>query len=337
MKKDASKEKEGWSRRDFLRAAGIAGAMAAMQKVQKASAQMPAAVADRRLVGAIDLHIHSAPDVSLRSLNDIELAQKAKELGMRGFIIKNHEFITNDRAYLVRQVVPGIEAFGGIVLNDSVGGLNPAAVERMIRFTGGYGKIVWLPTFDAAHHKSFFTKRSEAGGIQVLDGAGHVLPELRKILRIVARADIILATGHVSPREALLVVRAAKEEGVKRILITHALASPVQMSLEEMGGCVQMGAFIEHVYVAHLVGPQAHQEWMRSWRNVSPEAYAQAIKALGAERSILSSDLGQYLNPTPTDGMQAFIEGLASQGISDEEMGWMVRRNPARLLGLEPL
>jgi len=334
MKKDSRKEREGWSRRDFLKAAGMVGAMAV---VQKAAAQMPVAMADHRLVGAIDMHIHSAPDVSSRSLNDIELAQKARELGMRGFVIKNHEFITNDRAYLVRQVVPGIEAFGGIVLNDSVGGLNPMAVEKMIRFTGGWGKIVWLPTFDAAHHKSFFTRRPDAGGIQVLDSAGHVVSGLRKILQMVARADIILATGHLSPQEALVVVQAAREEGVKRILITHALASPVHMSLEEIKRCVEMGAFIEHVYVAHLVGPQAHQEWMRSWRHVSMETYAQTIKTLGAEHCVLCSDLGQYLNPTPADGLQEFIRGLARQGISDEEIGWMVKKNPGRLLGLEPL
>jgi hypothetical protein len=289
------------------------------------------------LAGAIDLHVHAAPDVAARSVNDIELAQKAKEMGMRGIVINNHEFITNDRAYLVRQVIPGIEVWGGIVLNYSVGGLNPVAVERMIRFTGGYGKIVWLPTFDAAHHKSFFTKKPDAGGIRVVDDSGSVVSELRKILQLAAQADIIFATGHVSSQEVLATVQAANEEGVRRIIVTHAMASPVQMSLEEMRRCVQMGAFIEHVYVANLVGPSAHQEWMRSWKHISMEMYAQAIQALGAEHCILSSDLGQYLNPTPADGMQEFIKVLSRQGISDEEIGWMVRKNPARLLGLEPL
>ncbi len=111
----------------------------------------------------------------------------------------------------------------------------------------------------------------------------------------------------------------------------------VQMSLEEMKQCTQMGAYIEHVYVANLAGPQSHQEWMRSWRQISMEGYAQAIKALGAEHCILCTDLGQYLNPTPADGMQEFIKGLSKQGISDEEIAWMVRKNPARLLGLESL
>ena len=339
MRRELGKEEIGLSRRDFLRLAGLAGAMAVVQKstIRNASAQMPAAMADRRLVGAIDMHVHSAPDVSSRSVNDFDLAQKAREIGMLGIVIKNHEFITNDRAYLVRQVVPGIEVFGGIVLNYSVGGLNPVAVERMIRFSGGYGKIVWLPTFDAANHKSFFTKKADAGGIRIMDGSGTILPDLRKILQLVAKADIILATGHISPREILGLVQAAKEEGVRRIILSHAMYSPVEMSLDEMKRCAHMGAFIEHVFVANLVGPQAHQEWMRSWRQISMETYAQVIKALGAEHCILSSDLGQYMNPAPADGMQEFIKALSKQGISDEEIALMVRKNPARLLGLESL
>ena len=334
MKREWEREREGWSRRDFLKAAGVIGAMAV---AHRAAAQAPTSVKESLLVGAFDMHIHAAPDVAARSVNDIGLAQRAKEMGMRGVVIKNHEFITNDRAYLVRQVVPEIEVFGGIALNYSVGGLNPVAVERMIRFTGGYGKIVWLPTFDAAQHKSFFTKKPDAGGIRVIDGTGSVPPELRKILQLVAQADIIFATAHVSPQEVLATVQAAREEGVRRIIVSHAMYSPVEMSLEDMRRCVEMGAFIEHVYLANLAGPSAHQEWMRTWRHISMEMYAEAIKALGAEHCILCTDLGQYLNPTPTDGMQEFIRGLSKQGIGEEEFAWMIRKNPTRLLGLEPL
>jgi len=324
----------GLSRRDFLKAAGWAGAMAL---AQKASAELPLPQTERRLQGAIDMHVHAAPDVSLRSLNDLELARRAKELGMAGVVIKNHEFITNDRAYLVRQVVPGIEVFGGIVLNHSVGGLNPVAVERMIGFTGGYGKVVWLPTFDAAHHRSCFGQGKEAGGIRVLDEGGRILPELKKIIQLVAQADIILATGHLSAAESLAVIQAALEVGVRRIIVTHALYSPGQMSFQEMARCAQMGAFIEHVYVACLAGPQAPLPWLRNWRHLSLKDYARAIATVGAERSILCSDLGQYLNPTPADGMQAFVQGLWEEGIGQEQIDWMLKKNPARLLGLEPL
>jgi len=322
------------SRRSFLKITGLLGALTMSGK---AFAQMPTLIAANPLIGTFDMHVHAAPDVASRTVHDIELAQKAKEMGMRGIVTKNHEFITNDRAYLVRQVISGVEVFGGITLNGSVGGVNPVAVDNMIKFTGGCGKIVWLPTHDAAHHKAFFTKKPDAGGIRVIDGSGNVVPELKKILELVSKADIIFATGHVSPREVLASVKAAKEVGARRVLVTHALQSPGELSLDDIKRCVEMGAFIEHVYLATLMGPKAHLEWMRGWRYVSIEMYAQTIKAIGAQHCVLSSDLGQYLNPTPTDGLKEFILALVKQGITNEEINWMARKNPARLLGLEPL
>jgi hypothetical protein len=125
-------KKEGLSRRGFLKAAGAIGAVAV---AQKAMAQMPTLVAANPLVGMIDMHVHAAPDTASRSVHDIDLALKAREMGMRGVVTKNHEFITNDRAYLTRQVVPGIEVFGGITLNQSVGGINPVAVDNMMNIT----------------------------------------------------------------------------------------------------------------------------------------------------------------------------------------------------------
>jgi hypothetical protein len=332
MKED--KRREGISRRGFLKAAGVIGTMAV---AKQAMGQMPVLIAENPLIGTIDMHVHSAPDVSSRCVHDIELAQKAKEMGMRCIVSKNHEFITNDRAYLTRQVVSGIEVFGGITLNYTVGGINPVAVDTMLKFTGGCGKIVWLPTHDAAHHKAFFAKKPDAGGIRVIDGAGNVIPELRKIMKSVAKADIVLATSHISPRESLAVVKAAKEEGVRKILITHALQSPGEMSLDDMKRCVEMGAFIEHAYLSYLMGPNAHLGWMRTWRHVSMEMFAQGIKAVGADHCTLITDLGQYLNPVPADGMKEFILALKNKGITDEQINWMARKNPARLLGLESM
>ncbi len=289
------------------------------------------------LLGTIDMHIHGAPDVVARCMNDIELCQNARERGMAGMVIKNHEFITNDRAYLVRQVVPGLELFGGITLNHSVGGINPVAVETMIRFTGNCGKVVWLPTHDAAHDIDFFGKPGMTG-IRIIDGSGRVLPELRKVFGRIVKADILFATGHVSPAESLAAVRAAREEGVRRVLVTHAMQSPVEMSLDDMKRCVEMGAFIEHTYLPFLAGPNASLEWMRvRRRHISMETYAQAIRALGAEHCIISTDLGQHKNTIPADGMNAFILGLNQYGITEEEIHWMAIKNPSRLLGLEPL
>lgn len=328
------KIREGLSRRGFLKAAGILGGVAV---AQKAMAQMPTLVAANPLIGTIDMHVHAAPDVASRSVHDIELAKKAREMGMRGVLTKNHEFITNDRAYLVRQVVPGVEVFGGIVLNQSVGGINPIAVDNMIKFTGGCGKIVWLPTHDAANHKSFFAKKPDAGGIRVIDASGNVIPELRQVLKLVAKADIIFATGHVSAKEVLTCVKAAKQEGVRKILVTHAMQSPGELSIDDLKRCVEAGAIIENCYLTYLMGPQASLAWMKGWKHVSIEEFAKAMKEVGAENCVIATDLGQYLNPTPADGMKEFILALKNKGITDEQIKWMANKNPARLLGLDPM
>jgi hypothetical protein len=331
------KGREGISRRGFLKAAGVIGGVAVAEKTLGQVAQNPSLAAENPLVGAIDMHVHAGPDVASRSLNDLELALRAREVGMRGVVTKNHEFITNDRAYLVRQVVQGIEVFGGITLNHSVGGINPVAVDNMIKFTGNCGKIVWLPTHSAAHHETFFTQRPATVGIRVIDRSGEVIPGLRKVLKLIGKADIIFATGHVSPQESLAAVKAAKGEGVRKILITHAMRSPGEMSVDDMKRGVEMGAFIEHSYLSYLMGPQAARGWMRGGRHVSMDDFATAIQAAGAENCILSTDLGQYLNPAPADGLKEFILELKKQGITEEQINWMVRKNPARLLGLVPM
>lgn len=327
-------KKDGISRRGFLKAAGVIGAVTV---AQKAMAQMPTLVAANPLVGTIDMHVHAAPDTASRSVNDFELAQKAKELGMRGVVTKNHEFITNDRAYLVRQIIPGIEVFGGITLNESVGGINPEAVDLMIKFTGGCGKIVWLPTHGSANHKSFFAKKADAGGIRVIDASGSVVPELRKVLKLIAKADIIFATGHVSGKEILASVKAAKQEGVRKVLVTHAMQSPGELSIDDLKRCVEAGAFIEHCYLTYLMGPQAALGWMKGWKHIPIEEFAKAIKEVGAENCVIATDLGQYMNPIPADGMKEFILALMSKGITQEQINLMAKKNPARLLGLEPM
>ena len=327
-------KKDGISRRGFLKAVGVIGAVTV---AQKAMAQMPTLVAANPLVGTIDMHVHAGPDTASRSVNDFELAQKAKELGMRGVVTKNHEFITNDRAYLVRQIIPGIEVFGGITLNESVGGINPEAVDLMIKFTGGCGKIVWLPTHGSANHKSFFAKKADAGGIRVIDASGSVVPELRKVLKLIAKADIIFATGHVSGKEILASVKAAKQEGVRKVLVTHAMQSPGELSIDDLKRCVEAGAFIEHCYLTYLMGPQAALGWMKGWKHIPIEEFAKAIKEVGAENCVIATDLGQYMNPIPADGMKEFILALMSKGIAQEQINLMAKKNPARLLGLEPM
>jgi len=146
-------EKEnGFSRRDLLKATGAIGGIMLSQNVLAASAPSPGG--DNVLAGVIEMHVHGAPDITPRVVQEIELAQKVREVGMRGVVFKSHDFITNDRAYMVKRMVPGVELFGGIALNEPVGGINPVAVKTMLKFTGGLGRYVRLPTRETAYQKA---------------------------------------------------------------------------------------------------------------------------------------------------------------------------------------
>ncbi len=173
--------------------------------------------------GVIDMHVHSHPDVFGRNLDDIDVAQLAKSRGMRGIVLKNHVAETASRAALVMKVVPGVEVFGGIVLNRAVGGINPDAVEWMHRVYGGRGKVVWLPTFESDKHVKTFGKPDAVG--LVVAPNDQVTPEMEAILKIIARENLVLATGHVHPEEIMAVVKRARELGVKSILVNHALTN----------------------------------------------------------------------------------------------------------------
>lgn len=282
--------------------------------------------------GAIDFHVHSGPDVFGRSVNDMEVGHAAARAGMRALVLKNHITSTADRAALVSSQVPGIEAFGGIVLNRAVGGINADAVEWMYRMEGGRGKVVWLPTFDADHHKRTFD--APGNGIKVVKD-GQVTPETDAVLEIVAREGLVLQTGHVSPDETLLVIKRAAELGVKNIAVTHAMAAVPGLSVAQMKQAAGMGAYLELVFLNHLMGPQAHLAWMKHWPQVSVEDMAKAIKEVGAAHFVLSSDLGQSGNPIHPDGYKRFVGGLKKAGISHEEIVQMMAVNPARLLGVK--
>src|SRR5215218_7416478 len=159
--------------------------------------------------GTIDMHVHSHPDVFGRNMDDIDVARIAQAKGMRGIVLKNHVATTADRAALVMKVVPGIEVFGGIVLNKAVGGVNPDAVEWMHRVYGGRGRVVWLPTFESDKHVKTFSKPDAVG--LVVAPNGKVTPEMEAILKIIARENLLLATGHVHPEEVIAVTKRAGE------------------------------------------------------------------------------------------------------------------------------
>jgi hypothetical protein len=283
--------------------------------------------------GVIDMHVHSHPDVFGRNMDDIDLAQLAKARGMRGILLKNHISETASRAALVMKVVPGIEVFGGIVLNKAVGGVNPDAVEWMHRMYGGRGKMVWLPTFEADKHVKTLSK-PDAVGLVVAPG-GNVTPEMEAILKIIARENLVLATGHVHPEEIIAVVRKGRELGVRNMVITHGLTNVPGLTMAQAKEVAEMGAVIEICFLQFLAGPNAPLPFLTHWTQINAKHVAQAVKELGAERVLVSTDLGQSGNMVHPDGIEAAIAAMKREGVSDADIDTMMRRNPARLLGLQ--
>jgi hypothetical protein len=275
---------------------------------------LPSAQA-QTLNGAIDMHAHSYPDGVARSIDAIDLAKLAKSRGMRAIVLKNHYEPTTSLACIVRKEVPGIQVFGGISLDLTVGGVNPAAVDWMTKVTGGCGKVVWLPTYDS-ENQAGPSGRPFAPVVR----AGAVTPEVSQVIAIAARNNLVLETGHSSPSEALIIIREAKRQGVRNVMVTHAMSSSVNMSIAEMQAAAKLGAYLE-------------LSWVRPGTDAA-QAYVKAIRAVGPQFIVLSSDLGQANNPLHPDGLLAMYQYLASQGISIADIDRMAKVNPATLLGL---
>ena len=274
--------------------------------------------AQRPLDGVVDIHVHSAPDNVERSIDSIDVAKLARDRGMRAIVLKSHYEPTATMAFIVRKEVPGIEVFGGIDLNLSVGGMNAIAVEHMTQVTGGYGRLVWMSTFDAENQVR--VSKENRPFVRVAKD-GQLLPEVKDVIAVIAKHNLVLATGHTSPDEALLLVREGKRQGVRHMVITHAMQTPVLMNVTQMQAAAKEGALIEFVS-GSIAGPAGAAK---------VDSYADAIKKVGAEFCILSSDLGQKGNALPPDGLAAFLAALSARGLTVAQIDVMSKRNPASL------
>ena len=274
---------------------------------------------DPALHGAIDIHFHVGPDSYPRSIDVLDAARLAQSRGMRGAVIKNHYSHTGGFAFLARKVAPGFEAFGGIALNTTVGGLNVEAIRHMVEVEGSYGKVVWMPTHDGADEG-----RAENRPFVVVAKDGALVQEAKDVLAVVAKHNLTLATGHVTAEEQLMVVRDAKRAGVQRIVVTHEGSIPGPMTMAQLKEAASLGAFIE-VVALNGTSPQAAR------------TKAGRIRELGPEHVIVSSDLGLLGQPFHPDGLAAFAKALRANGFSDRELDLMYKDNPATLLGLPKL
>jgi uncharacterized protein DUF6282 len=292
------------------------------------------------LRGAFDTHVHIAPDVVPRLVDDLTLARRFAELGLAGFQLKSHYTSTAERAAVVRAAVPGVEVLGAIALNRAVGGMNPVAVEIAAREGA---RTVWLPTVDSVNESGEETqfppgaripvwmelqRDLRAAGVElepvpVLDVDGVVLPETRAVLRTVARHGLVLATGHLSRDEIFTVVDAALEEGVREIVVTHPDFPSQSLSIDDQVALASRGVLLERCFTTPHTGKIA-------WEDVF-----EAIRATGPEHSVLSTDLGQTANPPVEDGLGLMADRLLAAAFDEEEVHAMAVVNTRRVAGVD--
>jgi hypothetical protein len=290
----------------------------------------------KALEGAYDMQVHVGPDVIARRIDDIDCAKEFLARGMKGFVIKSHYIQTGERAQVASKAVPGSKLFGALTLNHSVGGLNPVAVELAGR-TGC--KIVWMPTVDAQNETAgrldggsaklpFWAKIQRelaAEGISppplsTVDESGALVEPARRCLERIAKHDMILATGHLGRTEIFALVRAARAMGLKKVVVTHAEFPSQSLTGDEQKELADLGAFIEHCFTTTYTGKAT---WDTAFAN---------IRKAGVSRAVISTDLGQTINPPVAEGFAMFAQKLLDAGFTADEVRTMAVTNPTGLL-----
>jgi len=292
------------------------------------------------LKGAFDTHVHAGPDLLPRKFNDIDLAHLAQERGFGGFVLKSHHAMTADRATLIRAMFPGVKVYGAIALNNPIGGLNPTAIDVAARLGA---KVCWLPTCDSANEQAnvagqldesklpywmSIARELRAAGIAgkwltVTDEGGKVTAETRQCLDVIAKYDMVMATGHISPAEMEPVIKAAKEAGVQRIIITHPEFPTTHLTLDDQRRLLRYGVYFERVFTTPHTNKCTWEETLGNIREIGPAS------------TIVATDLGQTTNPGLQEGFEIYIGKLLEAGFSETEVKRMTQHNAAKLLGAE--
>jgi hypothetical protein len=289
-------------------------------------------VSDSLLKAAVDLHVHPAPSPYPRRIDAVGAAEAAASAGMRGIVLKSHHC---DTAMLIDAVSEhgladiDVEVYGGVALNSQVGGINPHAVALSLAMGG---RIVWLPTISSpahiasgAHFPTATVELIEEHPVDVWDGDGRLSQDLRQVLELVAKADVVLASGHLPARSIRATFEAAREAGVTRLLLNHPNFI-VDVSDAEARALVELGAYVEHE--AAMYDETTH------FHAFETDTLERWIDVAGPEHSILASDLGQHGNPLPPQSLARVAERLVAAGLPSSAVHDMLAANPARLLGI---
>jgi hypothetical protein len=288
------------------------------------------------LKGAIEIHVHSGPDLLPRLLDHVELVRMAKDAGYRAIVIKSQNMGTADRVPFIRMLVPDIDVFGSVTLNYSVGGINPFAVNAALGFGA---KIVWMPTIDARHHMSYFGGLGQFGssiksekklpefykkakGLTVLSDDGKLLPEARDILDLIAASKTVLGFGHLTLEEMFALAKGCRDAGVQKMFIDHPDLAFTKVPLETQIELVKMG--VKMNYVAAEISPRFYC--------ISPKEIVNNMRHVGIENSLISTDVGTPTNPNPIETMRSYIQILLDEGLTPGEVKTMLHDNPAAFL-----
>ena len=293
--------------------------------------------ADRLLEGAIDLHCHVYPEISLdlkKRVEDLEAAQLAAQAGMKGLVLKSHMWPTVGRVYQIRNQIKGVEVWPGMALNTSAGGFSPWAVESGLR--QGV-KVIWMPTWSAKNDiqrggfsrlmKGWLTTINQIqpqDGLTVFNDSGEIDRKVKEILALAKEYDVAVSTGHLSSEEGLAIAREAQKMGFKKLIFCHPDSKSIGAEMEHIQEMARMNFFVEFTFLGLLPA---------FWR-ISIQEVARRIKEIGAERSVLTTDAFFEWTPPPPEMMRMFISSLLTQGITGEEIEMMVRKNPGDLLNV---
>ncbi len=266
------------------------------------------------LKGSFDLHVHAGPDPNQdRRLDALETARQAYEAEMGGFVLKSHDYPTAPLTYALNRMYPGLLVAGSIALNEAVGGLNPEAVQVAAKMNA---KVVWMPTFSSDYYRR---RQGRGAGIRLLDDAGRLRSEVHDILEIIGQHDMALASGHVSPSEAIALFKEAKSKGIARMIATHPAGVA---TVDEQREMASLGAYLEYTFLS----------CMPSRGSMTPEELVGTLRVLGVENCVVTTDFGQWMNPPPAEGMRMAIAALLEAGMEPEEVNTLVKVNPSRLL-----
>jgi hypothetical protein len=283
---------------------------------------------EKLMMGSIDMHMHPGPAAGPCRVDAIEAARQAQQAGMKAIVLKSHSYTAAAIAMMVNQIVPDMRVFGSVCLDYEVGGLNVHALENGAMMGA---KVVWMPTFSSANSINMMRAQGlplKGEGISIIDEKGKLVPQMEPILSVIKRRDMVLATGHISPRETFALVEEAQRIGIKKIVLTHPTDKEFLeklLTIEELQQLAKMGAFAEFTLVGMLPNEFCHD----------PAQIVKTIKAIGPEHCIISTDLGQPLNPLPVEGMRILIATLFHHGLKPEEITPMAQTNPAALLDLD--